>query len=128
MICLTPKQSQSVFVHRIQRKKITKTFLRKSRERRIEQKQKRRLFNCSFAVTIQKNLMTSIRKHSSELKVHEKTVWSEINEDLSSYFNPLDYAIWGILEGKQQQFPIQIFVRLSLLLRRNGIEYLQNLY
>ena len=34
------------------------------------------------------------------MKVHEKTVRTAIKLDLSLDLNPLDYAIWGILENK----------------------------
>ena len=37
-----------------------------------------------------------MRNHANELEVHEKTVRTEIKQD----FNPLDYAIWGILKNK----------------------------
>ena len=42
----------------------------------------------------------SIRKHSNELKVREKIVWTVIKQDLSQDLNSLDYAIWGVLENK----------------------------
>ena len=43
----------------------------------------------------------SIRKHTNELKVHEKTVRTAITEDLSPDLNPLDYTIGGgVLEKK----------------------------
>ena len=34
------------------------------------------------------------------MKVPEKTVWTVIKQDLSLNLNPLDYAIWVILENK----------------------------
>ena len=43
---------------------------------------------------------TSIGKHANELKVYEKTVRTVIKQDLSRDFNPLDYAMWGVLENK----------------------------
>ena len=49
---------------------------------------------------IKKHTTISVRKHSNELNVNEKTVRTEIKQDLSPDFNPLDYAIWGILETK----------------------------
>ena len=45
----------------------------------------------------------SIRKHAIELKVHEKTVRTAIKQDLSPDLNPLDYAIWDVLE-KQNKY------------------------
>ena len=45
-----------------------------------------------------KDPTTSIRKHTK--KVHEKTVRTAIKQDLSLNFNPLDYAIWSVLENK----------------------------
>ena len=40
---------------------------------------------------IKKDPTTSIKKHDNEPKVHEKTVRTEIKQDLSADFNPLDY-------------------------------------
>ena len=40
----------------------------------------------------------SIRKHANELKVQEETVRTAVNQDLCPDLNPLDYAIWGVLE------------------------------
>ena len=34
------------------------------------------------------------------MKVHEKTVRTAIKKDLSADLNPLEYAIWGVLENK----------------------------
>ena len=42
----------------------------------------------------------SIKKHTNELKIHQKTVWTAIKLDLSPDLNPLDYILWGILENK----------------------------
>ena len=47
-----------------------------------------------------KDLIMSVRKHADESKVHDKTMRTEIKQDLSSDLNPLDYAIWSILENK----------------------------
>ena len=44
----------------------------------------------------------SIRKHVNELKVHKKTVRKVIKQDLSLDVNPLDYAIWCVLEKTKQ--------------------------
>ena len=42
----------------------------------------------------------SIRKHSNELKVHEKTVRTAIKQNLSPDINSLEYVTWGILENE----------------------------
>ena len=42
----------------------------------------------------------SLRKHAKELEVHEKTVRTAVEQDLSPVLNPLDYEIWSILENK----------------------------
>ena len=47
-----------------------------------------------------KDPATSIRKYANELKVHEKTVWTAIKQDLK----PPDGAIWDILENKTNAF------------------------
>ena len=52
-------------------------------------------------MAIKKDPTTSIKKHTNELKVHEKTVRTAIKQDLSLDLYPLDYAIWGILENKK---------------------------
>ncbi len=57
-------------------------------------------FLADLAMTIKKDPTTSIKKHYNEFKVHEKTVWTAIKQDLSLDLNPLDYAIWGLLENK----------------------------
>ena len=51
-------------------------------------------------MVIKKDPTTSLRKHTNELKIHKKTVRIAIKQDLSQDLNPLDYAIWGILENK----------------------------
>ena len=42
----------------------------------------------------------SIRKHANELKFHKKTVTTAIKQDLSTELDPLDYAIWSVLENE----------------------------
>ena len=49
---------------------------------------------------IKKDPTASIRKHPSELKVHEKTVRTAIKQDICSDLKHLDYAIGGVLESK----------------------------
>ena len=61
-------------------------------------KAKKKIF--TLKEIFKKNPTTSIRKHANELKVHKKTVRTAIKQDLSPDLNPLDYAIWGILENK----------------------------
>ena len=74
-----------------------------------------------------KDPTTSIRKHGNELKVHKNTVRIAIKQDLNPDLNPLDYAIWGILEDKTNATS-QLLIHLRLLLRKNGIESLKNLF
>ena len=50
-------------------------------------------------VAIKKDTTMSIRKHANELKVHEKTVRTEIKQDIRLDLKLLDYAIWGVLEN-----------------------------
>ena len=77
MIFLKPRPTQSFFVCCIQSKEKFSTEKKKKikqkGEWRIEQKMKRRLFNCS-RIAIKKDLTMSIRKYANELNVHEKTV------------------------------------------------------
>ena len=47
-----------------------------------------------------KDPTTTIRKYVNQLKVHEKIVSITIKQNLSPDINPLDCAIWGILENK----------------------------
>ena len=42
----------------------------------------------------------SMRNHANDLKVHKKTVRTAIKRDLSPDRNPIDYAIWGVLENQ----------------------------
>ena len=49
---------------------------------------------------IKKDPTMLILKHTNESKVHEKTVRTAIKKDLSPDLNPLDYAIWCVLENK----------------------------
>ena len=106
MICLTPKLSQSFFVYRIQNKEIffllKKSFLRKGRSWVLNKKQKEG-FLTVLTTAIKKDPTTSIRKCANELKVYEKIVRTAIKQDLSPDFNPLDYAIWGVLENKTNE-------------------------
>ena len=44
-----------------------------------------------------------IRKYANEVKVHEKTVRTVIEQDLSPDLNSLDYALWGVLENKTNE-------------------------
>ena len=37
---------------------------------------------------------------ANELKVHTKTLRSAIKQESSLDLNPLDYALWGVLENK----------------------------
>ena len=94
MICLMLKPRQSFFVNHIQSKEnlfTEKVLFKEKGEWRIEQNQKEGFLTA---------LAMSIRKHVNELKVHKRTLRTAIKQDLSPDFNPLDYAICGILENK----------------------------
>ena len=65
-------------------------------------KKSKQVFLTALTTAIKKPT-TSIKKHTNELKVHEKTVRTAIKQDLSPDLNPLDYAIWGILENKTNE-------------------------
>ncbi len=68
---------------------------------RIEQKKKRKeCLQTALVTAIKKDPTTSIWKHANVLKVYEKTLRIAIKQDLSPDLNPLDYAIWGVLENK----------------------------
>ena len=125
MICLMLKPSQSFFVYHIQSKEkcfIEKELFKEKGVRRIEQKMK-----IALTTAIKKEPTTSIRKHANELKVQKKTVRTVIKQDVDPDFNPLDYTIWVILENEinATYYPL---VCLRLLLRRNGIKCVENLF
>ena len=82
-------------------------------------------FLTALTTVIKKDLTTSIRKHTNELKVCEKTVKTAIKQALSPNLNPLDYAIWGILENKTNATS---HPNIGLPLWRNGINCLNNLF
>ena len=56
----------------------------------------------------------SKRKHANELKLHQKTRRTAIKQDLSQDVNPLDYAIWDILENKMQPHPNIISLKTTI--------------
>ena len=66
------------------------------------------------------NAETKPKKISSIIGV---SLWSPSSLDL----DPLDYAIWSILENKTK-LPIQILICLRLVLKKNGIKYQKNLF
>ena len=71
--------------------KITeKVLLKKKGEWRILTKNVKKVFP----------LLLTIKKHANELKVHEKTVRIAIKQDLRPDLNPLDDALWSVLENK----------------------------
>ena len=72
-----------------------------------------KVFSTALATTIKKDPTTSIRKHTNELKVNVKTVKTAIKQNLSPDLNPA---------------PIQILVHLWLLIGRNRIKCLKNLF
>ena len=87
-IFLTPKPNQSFFfVYSIQWKETfffslqKKSFLRKRASGGLNKKQEG--FLTALASPIKKDPTLSIRKHANELKIHEKTVWTAIKQDLS---------------------------------------------
>ena len=94
-ICLTPKLSQTFVAFSFTEKDLSKG----KEEWRIKQKQKEG-FLTTLVVAIKKDSTTSIRKHVYELRVHEKNVRTAIKQDLSLDRNPLEYAIWYVLEKK----------------------------
>ena len=57
-------------------------------------------FLTAFATVIMNDPTMSIRKHTNELKIHEKTVRTAIKQNLSPDRNFLDYTILDILENK----------------------------
>ena len=104
MICLTPKSNQSFFVYLMHRKEFFfflqwKSFLRERRSGRLNKRRKEGFFWTVLAKTIKKDSTTSIRKNANESKIHEKTVRTAIKQNLISDRNPLDYAIWSVLEN-----------------------------
>ena len=81
--------------------KVKKTILRKKEdfkdkgEWRNEQKKKDVL--TALATSIKKGPTMSIRKYPKELKVHEKTVWTAIKQDVSQDINPL-ITFYGVFK------------------------------
>ena len=65
-----------------------------------KKKKKMKRFLTAVATVIKKDSTTSLRKHANELKVHKKTLRTEVKEDFSSNLNPIDYALLGVLENK----------------------------
>ena len=106
------------FVYSIQSKD-KKSIFKEKREYRIEQKTKKKGFLTALVTAIKKDPTTSRRKHTNELKVHEKTARTAIKQDLTPDFN----SPW--LRYMQQ---IQILIHLKLLLSSNGVKCLQNLF
>ena len=53
----------------------------------------KRMLLIALAKVIKKDPTTSMRRYTNELKVHEKTMWTAIKQDLSPHHNPHDYAI-----------------------------------
>ena len=105
---------------------LKKNFLRKGGAVRGLNKKQSEGFLTALAWAIKKYPATSIRKHANELSVDEKTA---IKRDFSPDLNLLDYAMWVILGNKTNQLSIlQILVCIRLLLRRNGIKCMKNLF
>ena len=91
-LCLPYKKQRFFFLQK-------NSFLRKRGSKGLNTKQKEG-FLTALATAIQKDPITSIRKHANEQKVLEKTVRTVIKQDLNPDLNPLYYAIWGVLENK----------------------------
>ena len=72
----------------------------RKRRSRILNKKRKEGFLTFLTSVIKKDPTASIRKHANELKIHEKTVRIANKQDLNPDFNPLDFAIWSILENK----------------------------
>ena len=95
---------------------------REGLKKKNKSKQTKKVSFTALATVIKKNLKMPIRKHASELKVHEKIVRSAIKQDLSPDLNHLDY----FLENKTNATSYPNIVSLKMLLSRNGIKYLKN--
>ena len=83
-----PKQSQSFcLLNAKQRKNTEKKLLKEKEKWRIKQKKNKKKrkegFLTAFATAIKKDPTMSVRKHTNELKVLEKTVRTAIKQDLS---------------------------------------------
>ena len=74
-------------------------FLRKRRNGGLNTKWKEN-FLTALTMAIKKDPSMSIRKYANELKVHKKILRTAIKQDLSPDCNPLDYAMWCVLENK----------------------------
>ena len=70
------------------------------------------------------DLLITESKPKRFFEIIGRSLWPSLIPD----HNPLDYPIWGVLENKTNQLPIEILIRLTLLLRRNGIKDLKNLF
>ena len=119
MIYLTPKPSQSFYVYRIQSKEkllLKNCFLRKRRSRDWKKNEKKVFFLTALVNAIKKDPTMSIRKHTNGLKVHEKTVWPVIKQDLSPD------AIWGVLENKTNTTSHPNINSFKVLIHWRGME------
>ena len=115
MVCLTLKLTQRFFVYRTQSKEnffTEKELVNEKEKWRIEQKHKEG-FLTNRVTEIKRNSPTSIKKHANELKVHKKTVGTAIKQDFNQDLNPLNYAIWGVLENKTNATSHPNFVSLK---------------
>ena len=97
-LCL-PYTKQSFFVFFFFFFFTEKQFFKEKGEWRIKQKRKEG-FLTVLTTAIKKEPITSIKKHASELEVHEKMVGTVIKRDLISDHNSFDYVIWDVLENK----------------------------
>ena len=89
------KTKQKFFLSTVNKGK--KTFYRKKLSKEkwgVEDltKKRKEVFLTALAMAIKKDPTTSIGKHASELKVHEKTVKTVIKRHLIPDLNLLDYT------------------------------------
>ena len=82
---------------------LKKSFLRESGSEGLTNKGRDVL--TTLVTAINKDPTMSLKKHTNELKVNEKSVWTAIKQDFSPDLKPLDYAFWGVLENKTNATP-----------------------
>ena len=87
-LCL-PYSKQMIFIQKI--------FYRKCGRGGLNKKWIKSLL-IALAPAIKKDPSNFNKKVSNELKVHERTVSRANKQDSNPDHNPLDYAIWGVLE------------------------------
>ena len=73
---------------------------KQNKKKQTNKKKRKEGFLTALATAIKKDPITSMRWHGNQLKDYEKTVRTAIKQDLSPDLNPLDYAIWVVLENR----------------------------